>query len=145
MSSYWPSALILESLDLPKEQLSLFLIPCQRPRNHLSRMIIDVAYFAAVTILCCASADSVTTSILLPAGLFVTDQPFQPPTFVGEVTVTRSTTYYTLDCEAGTAASVFNPQAEEEGDDGLCSGGSYTFSENLASTQYLYNSYLVEE
>ena len=91
-------------------------------------MMDAVAFFAAVAILGCAAADSVTTSLLLPDCLFVTDQSFPRPTFVGQVTVTRSTTYYTLDCWAGGAGSYFIA-----GDD----DSSYTFSESSASTQYL--------
>ena len=93
-------------------------------------MVIAVAFFVAVAILCCASADSVTTSLLLPDALFVTDESFPSPTFVGEVTVTRSTTYYTLDCFAGGAATYFEPGY-------TCESNSYTFSESSASTQYL--------
>ena len=91
-----------------------------------------VAFFAAVAILCCAADDSVTTSLLIPDGLFATDDSFEKPTFVGQVTVTRSTTLYTLDCSAGGAATYFYP-----GDNG-CDDNSYTFSELSASTQYLY-------
>ena len=94
-------------------------------------MIFIVAFFAAVAILFCAADDSVTTSILLPNGLF-RDENFPKPTFVGEVTVTGSTTCYTLDCAAGGAATYFYP-----GDRG-CPGESYTFSELSSSTQYLY-------
>ena len=91
-----------------------------------------VAFFAAVAILCCAADDSVTTSLLIPGGLFIASQPFEKPTFVGQVTVTRSTTFYTLDCYAGGAATYFHP-----GDNG-CSDYSYSFSEVSASTQYLF-------
>ena len=91
-------------------------------------MMIAVVFFAAVAILGCASADSVTTSLLLPDCLFVTDQSFPKPTFVGQVAVTRSTTYYVLDCFAGGAATYF---IAGDGD------SSYTFSESSGSTQYL--------
>ena len=91
-----------------------------------------VAFFAAIAIVCCAADDSVTTSLLIPDGLFTTDDSFEKPTFVGQVTVTRSTTFYTLDCSAGGAGTYFYP-----GDDG-CSDHSYAFSEVAASTQYLY-------
>ena len=91
-----------------------------------------VAFFAAVAILCCASADSFTTSLLLPDGLFVPNESFQKPTFVGQVTVTRSTTYYILDCFAGGAATYFIPGYYDD-----CDGNSYTFVEASASTQYL--------
>lgn len=94
-------------------------------------MMIAIAFLAAIAILRCASADTISTSLLLPDDLFESGQAFQMPTFVGQVTVTRSTTYYTLDCSAGGAATYFYP-----GVDG-CSGLSYTFSEMSASTQYV--------
>ena len=85
----------------------------------------------AAVILCCAADDSVTTSLLIPEGLFITDR-FEKPTFVGEVTVTSSTTFYTIDCSAGGAGTYFYP-----GGDG-CDDSSYSFSEVSATTQYLY-------
>ena len=91
---------------------------------------IVVAFFAAVAILCCAADDSVTTSLLLPDVLFTTDNSFEKPTFVGQVTVTRSITLYTLDCYAGGANTYFSHAG--------CSDNSYTISEVSASTQYLY-------
>ena len=91
-----------------------------------------VAFFAAVAILCRAADDSVTTSLLIPDGLFNTGQPFEKPTFVGQVTVTKRTTFYTLDCSAGGAATYFYPGYY------ACNANSYTFSEVSASTQYLY-------
>lgn len=99
-------------------------------------MIIFVVFFAAVAVLRCAADDSVTTSLLLPGGLFSEDS-FQKPTFVGQVTVTRSTTCYTIDCFAGGAATYFYP-----GNIG-CSDSSYTFTEISASTQYLVQDELV--
>ena len=96
--------------------------------------MIGVALFAAVGILCRASAEYVSTSLLLPNVLFSFDQSFKPPTFVGQVTVIMSTTYYTLDCSAGGAATYFTP-----GYDCYTDGGSYTFSEISASTQYVYD------
>ena len=91
-----------------------------------------VAFFVAAVILFCAADDSVTTSLLIPNGLFDTDDSFEKPTFVGQVTVTSSTTFYTLDCFAGGAGTYFYP-----GNDG-CDDSSYSFSEVSASTQYLY-------
>ena len=91
-----------------------------------------VAFFAAVAILCCAADDSVTTSLLIPDILFTSDHSFEKPTFVGQVTVTRSTTFFTLDCSAGVAATYFFPGDDE------CYDSSYTFSEVSATTQYLY-------
>lgn len=93
--------------------------------------MIYVVFLAAVAVLRCAADDSVTTSLLLPAGLFSEDS-FQKPTFVGQITVTRSTTWYTVDCSAGGAATYFYP-----GNTG-CSDNSYTFTEISASTQYLF-------
>ena len=91
-----------------------------------------VAFFAAVAILCCAADVSVTTSLLIPDILFTTDHAFEKPTFVGEVTVSSSTTYYYLDCSAGGAETYFYPGNNE------CDDNSYAFSEVSASTQYLY-------
>lgn len=94
-------------------------------------MIIAVAFFTAVAILCRASADIVTTSLLLPSGLFDPLPSFPLSAFLGQVAVTKSTTYYILDCSAGGAVSYFYP-----GNEG-CSGPSYTFSESSASTRYI--------
>ena len=93
-------------------------------------MIIAVAFFTAVAILCRASADIVTTSLLLPNGLFDPVPSFPLSPFLGQVTVTKSTTYYILDCSNG-ADPGFYP-----GNEG-CSGPSYTFSESSASTRYI--------
>lgn len=89
-----------------------------------------VVFLAAVAVLRCAADDSVTTSLLVPDGLFAEDS-FQKPTFVGQVTVTKSTTYYTIDCFAGGAATYFYAGTIK------CSDNSYTFTEISASTQYL--------
>lgn len=95
--------------------------------------MIAVVFFTIISILRYAEAQQgVSTSLLLPNGLFSAGYYSNPPTFLGEVTVTKSTTYYTLDCNAGAAASEFHPQYE-------CNGNSYTFSEDPASTQYLVN------
>ena len=102
-----------------------------------------VAIFATFAILCCSSTDgasTVSTSILLPDGLFTTLLPtpkqiiFEGPTvqqitFEGQVTVTRSTTSYILNCNAGGASLSFDPGQD-------CSKGSYTFTEISASTMY---------
>ena len=95
--------------------------------------MIAVAFFAAAAILYRTSAENVSTSLLLPNDLFFFDPSFKPPTFVGQVTVIMSTTYYTLDCSAGGAATYFTPDCDDT------SSGSYTFSEVSASTQYLYD------
>lgn len=93
--------------------------------------MIAVCLFAAFAILCLVEAQqTVLTSLLLPDSLFYIGQSFKPPTFVGQVTVIRSTTYYTLDLGTGAAASHFIPGE-------VYSDGSYTFSEFSASTQYL--------
>ncbi|CAF9934924.1 MAG: hypothetical protein ALECFALPRED_006181 [Alectoria fallacina] len=93
-------------------------------------MVNAVAFFTAVAILCRASANIVTTSLLLPSGLFNPVPSFPLSAFLGQVTVTKSTTYYILDCSAGGAALYFYPGSEG------CSGSSYTFSESSASTRY---------
>lgn len=91
--------------------------------------MVAIAFFVVIAILRCASAANISTSLLLPSGLFYPEIPLQPPTFVGQVTVTRSTTYYTVECNAGVSAALFNPGF---------GGPSYTFSENSASTQYIH-------
>ena len=96
--------------------------------------MIAIALFAAAAILCRASAENVSTSLLLPNLFFDFDQSFKPPTFVGEVTVIVSTTYYTLDCSAGGAGSYFTPVYDCD-----TLSGSYTFSEISATTQYVYD------
>lgn len=95
--------------------------------------MVAAVFFAAAAILCCTSAEggsSVSTSLLLPDGLFSNMQFVGTLTFLGQVTVTRSTTFYIIACDTGAAATYFDP----EGD---CSGSSYIFSEISASTQYL--------
>ena len=92
--------------------------------------MIALNFLAIAAVLRGALADVVTTSLLLPSGLF-TNQPFKKPAFVGQVTVTRNTTYYTVDCYAAGIATCFNPGQDQ------CYDSSYTFSENSASTQYL--------
>ncbi|KAL9133634.1 MAG: hypothetical protein Q9175_005186 [Cornicularia normoerica] len=92
-------------------------------------MMIAVTFLAAFAILSAEAQQSVSISLLLPDGLFYPSPPLQPPTFVGQVTVTRSTTYYTLDCNGPTS---FNP--------GDCTDGSYTFLEISSNTQYLVES-----
>ena len=135
MSSSRSSTFIFKQANLREEQpLPLRTFPHQT-RNYQSNMTMTVvALLAAVAILCCAADDSVTTSLLIPDGLFTTDDSFEKPTFVGQVTVApdKSTTFYTLDCSAGGAATYFNP-----GDMG-CNDNSYAFSEVSATTQYLY-------
>ena len=92
------------------------------------------AILAAIVLLSCASAENVSTSLLfstsllLPNGLF-TSFPIIPQAFVGQVTVARSTTYYTVDCDSG-------PNGFFPGNDG-CSENSYTFSESSSTTQYV--------
>ena len=89
----------------------------------------------AIAILRCASAVSTdnsnyTTTFVLP------DQLFYPypdsTTFVGQMTINSSTTYYTVNC--GQDDSNFIPYP--------CSDGpSYTFSASSATTQYLIPEY----
>ena len=93
--------------------------------------MIAVAFFAAVAIICCTSAVNVTTSLLLPDGLMATDQPLQKLTFTGQVIVTKSTTYYILDCLAPGVEAYFAPVTSG------CSDSSYTIAEISASTQYI--------
>ena len=92
-----------------------------------------VAFFAVVAILCCAADDSVTTSLLLPDGLFATNQSFSKPNFLGKVAVAGGITYYTLDCTAGGVSTYFMSGNEE------CEDESYTFSEESASTTFVVN------
>ena len=89
-------------------------------------MIASIGLLAALVILSAEAQQSISTSLLLPSGLFDPEPPPQPAAFVGRVSVTRSTTYYTLGCNGSPS---FDP--------GFCSDGSYTFSEISSNTQYL--------
>lgn len=87
------------------------------------------AIFASITLLLpCASAGNITTPFLLPNALFW-DGP-SPQTFVGEVTTKGPTTYYTLNC--GDDDTPFYP-----GTGGCDENNSYTFSADVATTQFL--------
>ncbi|KAM0795292.1 hypothetical protein BDR22DRAFT_894275 [Usnea florida] len=92
-------------------------------------MITSIGLLAALVILSAEAQQSISTSLLLPNGLFDAESPLQPPAFVGRVTVTRSTTYYTIGCNGSPS---FDP--------GFCSDGSYTFDEISSNTQYLVES-----
>ena len=94
-----------------------------------------VTFFTAVAVLRCAADDSVTTSLLLPDGLFSRDQPFHKPNFVGQVLVAGNTTSYIVDCYAGGATSYFMPGFPGNDD---CTDDSYTFAAKSASTQYFF-------
>ena len=89
-------------------------------------MINSIALLAALVILSAEAQQIVSTSLLLPSGLFNTEPPLQPPAFLGQLTVARSTTYYTLACNG---SPFFNP--------GFCADSSYTFSEISSTTKYL--------
>ena len=100
--------------------------------NHLphcshSKMAFT-AIFMSVALLHYASAQNITTSIIIPDGLFY---PYAiPQTFVGEMTVTGRATYYTVGC--GNYSEVnFWP-----GTSG-CINNSYTFSANSDNTRFL--------
>lgn len=94
-----------------------------------------IAFFVAIGLLCYASAENVSTPLLLPNGLFNGFNGFfygdlTIQTFIGQMAVTDSTTYYTLDC--GSTASSFWP-----GPDGCINSNSYTFSASSANTRFL--------
>ena len=98
-------------------------------------MMIAVAFYVALIILYCASADDVstiTTSLLLPNGLFDPTPTVQQPTFSGQVIVTKSITYFILACNVASTDYAFSPG----GDCDYGSTNSYTFSEISASTLY---------
>ncbi len=98
-------------------------------------MMIAVAFYVALAILCCVSADdvsTVTTTLLLPNGLFDPAPTVAQPTFSGQVIVTRSTTYYILACDVAFTDYAFSPG----GDCDYGSTSSYTFSEISATTTY---------
>lgn len=88
----------------------------------------------AIAILRCASAVSTdnsnyTTTFVLPDQLFIPVP--DSTTFVGQMTINSSTTYYTVNCGHD---SNFFPYP--------CSDGpSYTFSASSATTQYLIAEY----
>ena len=89
-------------------------------------MITSIALLAALVVLSAEAQQLVSTSLLLPNLLFDPEPPLQLPTFVGRVTVTRSTTYYTVGCNGSPS---FSP--------GVCADSSYTFFETSSITKYL--------
>ena len=98
------------------------------------RRAVASAIFTLAAILSCISADDISalsTSLLLPDGLFSSVPSGQIPTFGGRATVTRSITYYTLGCDHVVELGF------EPGDE--CQGGDYTFSENSGSTMYTFS------
>lgn len=89
-----------------------------------------VTFFTAIALLCYASAQNSSTTLLLPDGLFWVTPP-SPQTFLGAMTVTDKTTYYTIDC------GNFNDTLFWPGSSGCANNNSYTFSADAANTQYL--------
>ena len=89
------------------------------------------AFFLAAALLPYASAQNVTTAVLLPDELW-----WMPTyeTFVGQSTVAADTTYYTLDCGPDNDGNGFWPWSGGTrcGDD-----NSYTFSAHAATTRFL--------
>ena len=89
------------------------------------------AFLLATTIILIshrALADNVTTSILLPNGLFYEET--QPQTFLALSAVTGDNTYYTVNC--GQQTDSFYP-----GPHGCDNNNSYSFVGNQFSTQFL--------
>ena len=87
-------------------------------------------FFTLIAILCEASAENVTTSLLIPDALFAPTQRLQ--TFVGHSTVTGRATYYTVNCGDYRDTTInFSP-----GPYG-CPYNSYTISADSANTQFL--------
>ncbi len=87
------------------------------------------AIFMAVALLHHASAQNITTSMIIPDGLFYPYATLQ--TFVGEMTVTGRATYYTLDCGNSTEFNFW------PGTLGCINNNSYTFSADAANTRFL--------
>ena len=88
-----------------------------------------IGLFAGITLLLRrATAGNITTPFLLPNALFWNGP--SPQTFVGQVNTKGPTTYYTLNC--GDDNTPFYP-----GEGGCDENNSYTFSADVATTQFL--------
>ena len=89
-----------------------------------------VAFLTLVAILCEASAQNVTTSLIIPNGLF--NPTPRPQTFLGEATVSGHATYYTLNC-----GDYRDPDVNFWPGEYGCPDNSYTISADTANTQFL--------
>lgn len=90
--------------------------------------------FTLIAILCEASADNATTSLLIPDGLFDPGPKLQ--TFFGRLTVSDRATYYTLDCGDYRNFDV-NFYPGELG----CTDNSYTISADASNTRFVLPKY----
>ena len=124
-------------LTITDNQNSLSVLIFVFPRFLLSTLSVSqgeqrmaaIALFAGITILLRrASAGNITTPFLLPNALFWNGP--SPQTFVGEVNSKGPTTYYTLNC--GDDTTPFYP-----GEGGCDENNSYTFSADVATTQFI--------
>lgn len=80
-----------------------------------------------------ASADNVTTSFIIPEGLFYQGHIWQSipvQTFLGVSSTHDSVTYYTVDCGSNDSDDFW------PGTYGCDENNSYTFSEETSVTQY---------
>lgn len=85
--------------------------------------------FAAMALLGRASAQNQTSTFLFPDGLF--DPMPLRQTFVGESSVTGHATMYTINC------GNYNDSNFWPGPWGCADNNSYTFSADVANTQFL--------
>lgn len=93
--------------------------------------MVATLFIVAVALLWHVSAEKISTSLLVPNGLILS--PVGPITkFTGEMTVTDTTTYYTIDCDSSPAFWP-GPDACNVND----TGKSYTFSASSATTRFL--------
>ena len=80
-----------------------------------------------------ASADNVTTSFIIPEGLFYQGNIWQSipvQTFLGVSSTNNSVTYYTVECGSDDSDDFW------PGPYGCDADNSYTFSEETSVTQY---------
>lgn len=88
-----------------------------------------IAFLSVVALLHHASAQNITTQILLPNALWYQGQS-ENQSFVGEVSTSGISTYYTIYCDWNN--SYFDP-----GPVACFPSNSYTFSANSENTKYL--------
>ena len=89
-----------------------------------------IAFLLVTALLDYASAQNITTQIMLPDGLF--DGFAENESFVGEVSTSGTLTYYTIKCDYNNPLSYFDP-----GPVACLPSDSYTFSANSENTKYL--------
>ena len=118
---------------LPQSLLSSFFTLLRSYYQHQSSIqrltMAAIAFLLVVVLVHHASAQNLTTQILLPNALWYQAQ-FENQSFVGEVSTSGILTYYTIDCD-------YNNSNFDPGPVACLPSNSYTFSANYANTKYL--------